>query len=136
VIASGAIAFACALINTAFHADFPWIESAVGWAFSIYLLAGFIGLSLLLLSKIHLESDGSEFVVSIAIASRPLIRRSMTGVSWHAVATPGGYVGTGEHGGDVGDGEGRYRVEIASIDGERTVILGPFLCWLYGISCL
>lgn len=109
---------------------YPWLEDLAGWAFMGYLLIAAIGLAGLFLSRIRLACDGAEFVVTVTCGPTLWWRKSVKGRSWHAIATAGGSPAHGV------EGEVRYRVEVATDDGGRTVVLGPLTCWIYGIHCL
>lgn len=113
-----------------FATTYLWVDDLAGWTFMGYLLVATIGLGGLFLSRMRLVCDGVEFVAIVTIASIPLCRRSLNGRSWHAVTTVGG---SPEH---CVEGEGRYQIEVATDNGDRTVVLGPLACWAYGIHCL
>ena len=121
--------FVTALVSTAFEVEHPWISEAVGTCFAVCAMGGVLMFVALLLTRMRLYSDGSTLEASFTIAGIPLCRHSAAGQSWHAVARPGRDQMEFE-------GVGSYRVEVATIDGERDLFLGPLLCWLFRIECL
>ena len=129
MIISMLLMFLSALINTGFEGEYPWVSDMVGLTFATYIVAAPMLFVALLVSRMRLRSDGTTLSALLFIGGFTVFRRSVSGESWHAVATPGR---------DSIDGEsiGSYRVEVANRDGERTPVLGPFICWLYRVECL
>ncbi len=129
MIISMLLMFLSALINTGFEGEYPWVSDMVGLTFATYIVAAPMLFVALLVSRMRLRSDGTTLSALLFIGGFTVFRRSVSGESWHAVATPGR---------DTIDGEsiGSYRVEVANRDGERTPVLGPFICWLYRVECL
>ena len=129
MIVSILVTFLSALISTGFEAEYSWVSNMVGLTFGTYIVASPVLVVALLVSRMRLHSAESTLNASFVIGGFTLFRRSVSGQSWHVVATPGR---------DTIDGEGigSYRVEVAARGGERRRILGPFLCWLYRVECL
>lgn len=121
--------FFSALISTGFEGKCSWASKLVGLTLGTYIVAAPIVVVALLASRMRLYSEGSTLNTSFLLGGITLFRRSVSGPSWHVVYTPG-------RGTIDGEGFGSYRVEVALRDGERTHILGPFLCWLYRVECL
>lgn len=109
--------------------DSQWMNEAAGWAVVAHVVGSAILLAASVFTRLVLHSDGVTFEVSILFAGLVLLKRSVSGPSWHAVATPGGWQMEVE-------GSGRYRVEVATDSGARIRVLGPCLCWLFKIECL
>jgi len=85
--------------------------------------------TLMLFSQIRLCSISEKINIRLSLFGFTLHRIEQVGVSWHAVAS---LVSSHEGGGEFT----RYRVEVCNLEGERKVILGGFLCWIYGVDCL
>ena len=128
LIVSTLMVFLTALLSTLFEADYPRAD-AVGVLFAGYALAAVSLFVFLILTRLRLHSDGSSLDASLFFVGFRIYRRSVQGCSWHAISRPG-------HDQMEIEGIGSYRIEVATNEGERISLLGPFLCWLFRIECL
>lgn len=128
LISSILIVTLTALLSTVAE-GLPWAANAVELLFGGYILAATTLFVVLLLTRLRLYSDGSKLDVSFLCLGFHVYRRSVHGCSWHAIARLGRPQMECE-------GIGSYRVEVATIEGERIPFLGPLLCWLFRIGCL
>lgn len=129
LIVSTLMVFLTALLITLFEADYPRAAHAVGVLFAGYALVSVSLFVFLILTRLRLHSDGSSLDASLFFVGLPIYRRSVQGCSWHAISTPG-------HDQMEIEGIGSYRIEVATNEGERISLLGPFLCCLFRIECL
>jgi hypothetical protein len=129
LIVSTLMVFFAALVSTLFESNYPWVADAVGILFGGYVLVAASSFVFLILSRLRLHSDGSSLDASLFFLRFLVYRRSVEGTSWHAIARPGRSQMEIE-------GIGSYRIEVATVEGERISFLGPILCWLFRIECL
>lgn len=117
-----------ALAQTMFP-DHQRLTNATGLVVVAHAAASVVLLAASIFTRLDLHSDGGIFEISILLAGLVILKRSASGPSWHAVATPGGSQI------DI-EGTGSYRIEVVTASEERVCLLGPFLCWLFKIECL
>lgn len=91
---------------------------------TILIAAGILG------SRLYLHAADGTFSTSVRLFGRTLFHRTVQGSSWHPVAFPSRSIDGGPN--DFT----RYRVEVSSLHGDRTLAMGGFLGWIYGVDCL
>ena len=84
----------------------------------------------MLFSRLQIFSSSQNFSVCISLFGFSLYRSETQGASWHAITRPIITDHSGSH--DFT----QYRIEVCNLAGESKIIVGGFLCWIYGIDCL
>lgn len=84
----------------------------------------------ILCSRLFLEAADQTFSTSVRLFGHTIFQRSVRGVSWHPISFPSRSIDGGSN--DFT----RYRVEVASSQGDRVLAMGGFLGWIYGVDCL
>lgn len=83
-----------------------------------------------LFTRLELDAEGDHFSLAVRLFNRPLIRRGVRGSTWHASARPGCSFDSSPNQSTF------YRVEVTDFDGDRHLVLGEFLAFIYGVECL
>jgi hypothetical protein len=90
----------------------------------------FLGSLCVLFTRLELNAKNDQFSLVVRLFKTPIIQREIRGSAWHAIARPG-------HSFDSSPNQSTfYRVEVADLDGNRRLVMGELLAFLYGVECL
>ena len=90
----------------------------------------FLGSLLLLFTRLELKVEGDSFSLVVRLFQAPIIQRNIRGSAWHAIAQPSHSFAPSP------DKTTFYRIEVADIDGNRHLVMGGLLAFLYRVECL
>jgi hypothetical protein len=89
-----------------------------------------LGSLCVLFTRLELNAEDDHFSLVVRLFKTPIIQREIRGSAWHAIARPG-------HSFDSSPNQSTfYRVEVADLDGNRRLVMGELLAFLYGVECL
>jgi len=117
------------LLSTLLGGQGSTLSLMIGSATMIFGLVLIICGIFILFSQLRVFSTSHKFTIRVNLYRWMLWRVESEGVSWHAVAYP---LSSYEGGGDFT----LYHIEVCDFEGDRHIVLGSFLCWIYGVSCL
>jgi hypothetical protein len=90
----------------------------------------FLGSLFMLFTRLELKAEGDRFSLVVRLFQTPIIQRDILGSSWHAITRTGNSL-------DSSSNDRIFcRVEVADADGNRRLVLGEFLAFLYRVECL
>lgn len=112
-------------------AVFSFGSAAIGSLVAILAIVTVVGALGLLCSRLHIRVKKGRVSVVLRCLGLPVIFRELEGTSWHVTAILNRSADFSEPSLST-----FYRVEVASPEGDRRVILGQCLAWIYGVDCL
>lgn len=108
----------------------PFESAAFGSAVVCVAAIIFLGSLLMLFTRLELKAEGERFSLVVHLFQIPIVQRNIRGSAWHAIARPGSSYDSSPNQRTF------YRVEVADADGDRHLVLGEFLAFLYRVECL
>jgi hypothetical protein len=123
-------AFILPLIVVFFGAVLPFESLVFGDLVVSIAIIALLGSLCLLFTRLELKAEGDHFSLVVRLFKTPIIKRGVTGSAWHAIARPGRSFDSSPNQSTF------YRVEVADLDGNRSLVMGEALAFLYGVECL
>jgi hypothetical protein len=125
-----ATAFILPMIVVFIGAALPFESLAFGNMVVSIAAVTLLGALCLLFTRLDLNAEGDHFSLVVHLFKTPIIQRRIRGSAWHAIARPGRSF-------DASPNEATfYRVEVADLEGNRRLVMGELLSFLYGVECL
>ena len=89
-----------------------------------------LGSLCMLFTRLELKADGDCFSLVVRLFKTPIIQRDIRGSAWHPIARPGrSFDSSPNH-------TTFYRIEVADHEGNRRLVMGEVLAFIYGVECL
>jgi len=114
-----------------FGALFSFGSTTIGTTVAIVAVIVVVMSVAILCLRLHIQAHRETFSVTFRFLGMPLFVREANGKSWHATATINRSTEYSSPSLNT-----LYRVEVADSEGDRRVVLGQCLAWLYGVDCL
>lgn len=96
----------------------------------VIVIATMLSAAVMLCSRLSLQATNKTFSTSVRVFGQIIFHRSVQGEAWHAVSFPSPSIDGGPN------SFTRYRVEVSEANGDRVLVMGGFLGWIYGVDCL
>ena len=83
-----------------------------------------------LFTRLELNAEGDYFSLVLRLFRIPILQRGIRGSAWYAIAR------TGRSGDSSTNQTAFYRIEVADLEGNRRLVMGELLAFLYGVEGL
>ncbi|MBK1884654.1 hypothetical protein JIN85_19720 [Luteolibacter pohnpeiensis] len=123
-------AFVLPLIVVFIGAVLPFDSMAFGSLIVSIAAMILLGSLSMLFTRLELSAEGDHFSLVVRLFKTPIIQKDIRGSAWHAIARPGRSFDSSPNQATF------YRVEVAEFDGNRRLVMGELLAFLYGVECL
>jgi hypothetical protein len=108
----------------------PFQSLAFGNVIVLFVAMTLIGSLCVLFTRLELNAEGDYFSLVVSLFNTPMIQRGIRGSAWHAMARPGRSFDSSPNQITF------YRIEVADLEGNRRLVMGELLAFLYGVECL
>lgn len=122
-------AFILPLIVVFIGALLPFESLAFGNLVVFIATITLLGSLCVLFTRLELDAEDDRFSLVVRLFKTPIIAREVRGSAWHAIARPGRSFDSSPNQTTF------YRVEVTDLDGNRRLVMGELLAFLYGVEC-